>query len=104
VSFEGRGFDFSLCLRPALPTPKDEAPIVQNLRQFAELHSLFRLRKKLFRVSVIPSEARNLSFFSSASIFGMDRREIPRIARNDRNRDFFHGLYFPLGGAQTNLL
>jgi len=47
------------------------------------------LRKKL-AISVIPSEARNLLFFVS---IWLNRREIPRFARNDRINYCFRGLF-----------
>jgi hypothetical protein len=41
-------------------------------------------------ISVIPSEARNLSFFI---FLQLNRREIPRFARNDRLKYFFRSLF-----------
>ncbi len=41
-------------------------------------------------LSVIPSEARNLSFFV---FLQLNRREIPRFARNDKIKYFFRALY-----------
>ena len=40
--------------------------------------------------SVIPGEARNLSFFV---FLQLNRREIPRFARNDRIKYFFRSLF-----------
>jgi hypothetical protein len=54
------------------------------------------------RYSVIPSGARNLSFFV---FLQLNRREITRSARNDRNGEFFRKLFSlrQLGLAITKL-
>jgi hypothetical protein len=51
-------------------------------------HTLYRLRKKPLQNFVIPSDARNLSFFSWHEI-----EEIPRFARNDKINYFFRSLF-----------
>jgi hypothetical protein len=47
-----------------------------------------RAAEKRPRLFVIPSEARNLSFF----LLDSNQREIPRFARNDKIKCLFRGL------------